>query len=90
VPDAAKDGAIAGAANRGMELNLAAHCMELCMELTAVQSVDLSSLWIHQKRVVVACQMDDRMEDWREVHGRYPALAIEQLTCNMNQEEPWE
>jgi hypothetical protein len=72
----------------GKELNLAAYRMALRTALTAVQLVDLSSLQIHQKGVVVARQMDDRMEDWREEHGRCP--AVEQLACNMNQEEPWE
>jgi len=47
----------------GKELNLAAHRTGLRMALTAVQSVDLSSLRIHQKDVVVVRQVDDRMED---------------------------
>jgi hypothetical protein len=72
----------------GKELNPATYHMALRMALPAAQSVDLSSPRIHQKGVVVARQMDDRREDWREERGRCP--AVEQLAYNMNQEEPWE
>ena len=69
-------------------LNLGAHRTGLRMALTAVRSVGLSSLRIHQKGVVVAGQTDDPMGGCKLKAERCP--AVEHSACNRNLEVPWE